>query len=342
MKFFFKKIKFFLFYLIKKIFGETRFNWYFIRRIKEKNARKLLINLYSKKKSYTNEFSDAVINLFEGGISSGGLADRLRGILSTYYICKNKKLNYKLFFISPFKLEEFLVPAEYDWRIAENVICRKGCELVLLDTIDNSNYHKNKQKKYLESKLKKRRKQIHVYTNAAFSYDYDYYSLFNELFKPSKRLEKSISYYINKIGKDYISVSTRFMGLLGDFNETSCGPNRLSEEDSILLLNKVLKQVESIHTIHPNKTILLTSDSCTFLDYSKRLPYVYIIPGNITHIDNKQDSSDYEKYEKTFIDFFMIANANEVFLIRTGKMMKSGFSYAASKVYNKKFNYVEF
>ena len=74
----------------------------------------------------------------------------------------------------------------------------------------------------MENKIVNSDKQLHIYTNAGFVYDYGYSVLFNELFKTSERLQKSIDFYLKDIGSNYISISARFLDLFGDFNET-CG-----------------------------------------------------------------------------------------------------------------------
>ena len=97
-----------------------------------------------------------------------------------------------------------------------------------------------------------------------------------------------------------------------------------------------------LHDRYPGKHILVNSDSTTFLQTAAKLDYVYVIPGNITHIDGKNDTDEYNAYEKTFLDFFMIANAERIYLLRTGQMYNSGYPFAASKIYNRPFEKIEF
>ena len=60
-----------------------------------------------------------VVCIYDGKIKNGGLADRLRGIVSVYEVCKELGIEFKLIFTSPFKLQQFLEPNNVDWRIAE-------------------------------------------------------------------------------------------------------------------------------------------------------------------------------------------------------------------------------
>ena len=65
------------------------------------------------------------------------------------------------------------------------------------------------------------------------------------------------------------------------------------------------------------------------------------IPGTISHIGNDTHHT-YEYYEKTFLDFFVISGAQEVYLLRSSMMHNSGFPYAAARVGEKPYHIVEF
>ena len=132
------------------------------------------------------------------------------------------------------------------------------------------------------------------------------------------------------------------MNLLGDFNETTGICAQLSKKEKEILIEKSLKQLEALHEQFPKKKILVNSDSVTFLKHVPNFEFVYTIPGNITHIDANDSNDEYEVYEKTFLDFLMIANAEKIYLLRTGNMYNSGYPYAASLIYNKPFEIIEF
>lgn len=320
------------------------YKWYIGRGRREKLFRKMISQKYKKESQPDKSFSKCVVNVMDGTVYGGGLADRLRGIISTYAICKRNNLNYKLYFVYPFRLENYLEPAEYNWHIEENDICRntKDCDFIILDTTEDSPYQFRKQEKYLEDHLKGLKRQTQVFTNAGFAYDLDYSKLFNEFFRPSPRLQKSIDAQKEILGNDYISISARFLDLLGDFNETFGHGKALPEQEAEELISDAVEQIRMLHEKYPTQKILVNSDSTRFLEASAGLDYTYSIPGNITHIDNKQDDNNYERYEKTFLDFLMIANAGKIFLIKGNGMHKSGYPYAASLIYNKDFYLIEF
>ena len=284
------------------------------------------------------------ICVYDGKIKNGGLADRLRGIVSVYEVCKEQNIDFKILFTAPFRLSEYLVPNNVDWNIKEHELNYNTTiiDICYIDTQTGSDYEAKRQKQWFRREFKKRYKEFHVRTNALFSYDGDYPTLFNELFKPSPKLQSSIEKHKKILGTSYISTSFRFMNLLNDFNETVELHSKLTKEEQNELIAKNIEQLQLLHNKFPNKRILVNSDSTTFLQTAAKLDYVYVIPGNITHIDGKNKENEYKAYEKTFLDFFMIVNAEKIYLMRTGQMYNSGYPFAASKIYNKPFEKIEF
>lgn len=321
------------------------YKWYIYRKQREKLIRKRIYGKYNTNRSESGKrFPKYVVNVIDGTVQAGGLADRLRGILSTYAICKMHGLQYRLHFAYPFELEQFLEPNRYDWRVNETEICRniKECDIVILDATEDSKFQFKKAGLYLESHLRNPKRQIQVFTNAGYAYTQDYSDLFHELFKPSEQLLNAINKQKAEIGNDYISVSARFLDLLGDFNETYGHGKALDENAACQLIEDGLREIEKIHDNHPGRKILVNSDSKRFLNAADAFEYTYVIPGNITHIDNKHADGSYERYEKTFLDFFMIAGASEIVLIKGRGMHRSGYPYAASLIFNKPFFEVNF
>ena len=103
-----------------------------------------------------------------------------------------------------------------------------------------------------------------------------------------------------------------------------------------------MEQQENNHYIIEQLEISLSV--CKVTDYSGiniELPFVFTIPGEIAHVDATKDNS-FEANKKTFIDFFMIANAEKVYLAHRGKMFYSGFPRTAALSANKPFEVIEF
>lgn len=323
------------------IIGNKYYAWFIARKKREKRMRSQLENYYTSmdKKPYSNY----VLCLYEGAVQGGGLADRLKGVISTYMVAKELGKEFRLCFLEPFPLLEYFSPNAYDWRILPEEICRDRflTKIVVLDNTQDSGYQIKKQLKYLRKAIKEPERQIHVYTNASLCYEGDYGKLFEELFKPSERLQQSINKQQKLIGGAYISVSCRFLNLFGDFNETYGRGDVLSESEKQILSDRIREEIEYLYKQYPDKRILLNSDSVTFLEQYSNVDYIYTVDGNITHIDNSRGLFTYEKYEKTFLDFMMIAGAEKVFLIKSDEMYKSGFPYAASRIYNRPFEIID-
>lgn len=317
-----------------------RKHWYIDRINNIKSIQNLLYN------GFTNGIaspckSKRVICLYEGKFLQGGLADRLRGIISTYVICKELNVEFKLLFTHPFCLDNYLVPNTVDWKIDAKSLKRDytTTDVLYADCLDGSDFESNKQYRWLRNNISHGKNEIIVYTNSKISYNFNFHELFKELFKPSEKLQKSINAIRAELGDSYISISCRFLNLMGDFNETFQA-EVLSEEEKKHYLKSVRVEIERIHRCHPCQKVLLNSDSITFLNFMRCYEWVYIIPGTITHIDN-DDTADYYTYEKTFLDYMSIAGASHVYLIKYGKMMNSGYPLSASKVGNVPFEIVE-
>lgn len=290
------------------------------------------------------ECKKRAVCIYDNKISSNGLADRLRGIVSTYEICKRKGMDFKLIFNSPFELSQFLLPNVVNWQISDDELNYNTSvtDICYINTHKGNNAEGVRQRKFFEEEFNKSYKEFHVRTNAHFAYNGNYSEYFHELFKLSPRLQISINRIKAKLGNSYISTSFRFMNLLGDFNETAGVGVIQSNEEKETMISKCIQQIKQLHKRHPQQTILVNSDSKTFLQRATELQYVYTIKGNITHVDAKDVDNNYETHEKTFLDFFMIANAEKIYLLQTGKMWNSGYPYAASRIYNKQFERIRF
>ena len=343
--------------IIKHMLMKNQYiNWYIHRKRSDKKTYENIIKNYNKTGNLGGNgwYKPYVINVIDGTILHGGLTDRLRGAISTYAICKEKILPYRLYFTYPFNLEDFLIPNQYEWRISNVDVCGniRDCNPVILFPMGNnastevSAFQFHKQKNYLRRHINRSDKQTIVFTNAAFAYNLDYSNLFNELFKPSIKLQTSINRQIEILGPDYISVHARFLDLLGDFKEPiKIKKRQLPEIEAQKLIQTSVEQIMLIHDRYPDKKILINSDSTRFIRACSELEYTYSIPGNITHIDMKQSDEyygNYERYEKTFLDFMVMANSEKIFLLKGNNMRKSGYSFAASKIYNREFTIIKY
>jgi len=327
------------------------YNWYvFCRRVSQELETKVM-------KSYSFKCDDVshsqnggkkqVVFVCNGNNESGGWADRLKGIISTYQVCKADGYDFRLLFTSPFQLQDFLIPNTYNWQIhpKDVIFQRPHTEVVAFEIGQENDYQSKKQQQLLTSRLRQSNaRQIHVYCNAMFAYKADFSGMFNELFRPAPRLASSIALQKVIVGDQYVSVSVRFIGALGDFIDTmKIEPLPVHLQKT--LIDRCISAITKIHMQHPDSRILVNSDSTTFLNAVRQLQYVHIIPGEIIHLDVIDEASKpidtYQQYEKTMLDFFMIANAQCIYRIDGQWIHPSGYPYAASKVYNRPFRTIQ-
>jgi glycosyltransferase involved in cell wall biosynthesis len=284
-----------------------------------------------------------VVYMSCGNVASGGLVDRLRGAVSLYSACKEVGRDFRLFFTHPFPLTDYLQPNDYDWRISEEEVSfhPNQTHIVTIDTQTDSTWERQLQReKTLNAMRENVNRQLHFYSNASYAYDQDFPTLFNEMFKPSARLQQSIDKTISDIGGSYITISARFCNLLGDFNEEVFS-EPLPRTEQKALIEACMKQIERIHQKNSDMKIVVCSDSITFAERAQQEDYVFVIPGTVSHIGN-DTLHYYHYYEKTFLDFFVISKAKQVFLLKADGMHNSGFPYAAARIGKRPYQVVEF
>lgn len=287
---------------------------------------------------------NSIIFMCNGFIWSGGLADRLRAIIAIYGWCKNNNRQFKINFTTPFILQNYLVPRNYDW-IPSNISYNKTETVVKVCLLEPRTCNRPEifprlselGQDWCNNNLNIQDKQIHVFSNL-FNWNENFSQLFNELFKPCERIEKEINYHLSQINGQYISISFRFTTLLGDFKD--CTGKPLCDNEKENLIKQSLLAIQKISEQAPaHDKILVTADSITFLNRITGLPNIYVIPGKIGHID--YESGD-DVNMKTFLDFFMISKAEAVYLAKGPGMYKSAFAKTASLVNNKPFKIYEY
>lgn len=304
-----------------------------------RKEEKRLFHQYYQNQDSINVARPSVIFMIDGRSIHGGLTDRLRGICSVYTYCKQKGIPFYLNAVFPFKLEDYLVPNKYDWRIPEGDISYDSCKSAPI-FVNDYQFNTRLHRFYINKRLREK-KQFHIYGNTPFLDDH-FTESFAELFKPSPRFQQdidSLSSSLN-LSSDYVAITTRFQQLLGDFKET--GYKTLDEKGKQALITKCINKIEELHESElKERRILCTSDSITFLNEVNKLPYVSIIPGNVVHMDHTSDAS-FETYEKSFLDLYMIAGAEKIVLLQTSDMYPSGFPKRAAMIYNRPFAHIAF
>jgi hypothetical protein len=295
----------------------------------ECETAKIFNEYYIPKYGRTNisktENSKKIIYMADGRRYVCGLADRFKGMTYLYKISKKLNVDYKINMTSPFDLSNYLITNKHNWIINSNEIIYDVKKSVIL-TFWSGYAGFEDMIKTIESSLKKW-DQVHITTNIG-SYE-EYGELFNELFKPNDELKNKIEYHLSKIGCEFISASFRFLQLLGDFSEPAT-PNILvlSEKEKIILIDRCVEHLIGIYKENNYKKILVTSDSITFLNKVKDMDFVYVVPGEIAHIDKSGLGKDV--YMKVFLDYFLLTHSKMRYLVIDGQMYESGFPQTAA------------
>lgn len=139
-----------------------------------------------------------------------------------------------------------------------------------------------------------------------------------------------------------MSITFRFQNLLGDLHERYATelPTKNEKDDYI---KHCISAIEKVHNSNKERfdKILVTADSQLFLSYAKKLPYVYIVPGKITHIDFPGNNTGMA-HIKDFLDLFMISNASHVYFYCYGKMYHaSHFARTAALIGNRPYTILQ-
>lgn len=317
-----------------QVFVYNMMKFLFVRRLIDRLKTFRLRKYYSSHCCRLYNTPQMLIFMADGRMHHGGLTDRLCGIISAYRYCKKHNIDFKINFVSPYKLSDIFKPASYNWLIlpADISYDKKNSEPIYLSAY-SSDY--NKTKLYFEKKLGRiGKKQIHLYTNARCFRKEEFPILFFELFKPVPALQNMINENRNLLPPHYISLTFRFQQLLGDFREDGF-PVLKSEREKKSLIESCLKCVTNLHE-KTRGVILVTSDSQSFLDVVSKLDYVHVTKGKIRHMDFSKDKDvDIAVDMKSYVDFFLLAYADRLYVCVKSPLYRTGFPLGASYLYGK-------
>lgn len=318
--------------LARRIHDEIHYLFY--RSYMSRRAiRRHLACRYTPEAAPTVADRPTVVFMADGSRRHGGLADRLRGIVATYQYCLEHGLEFRINFTSPFNIERYLLPADYDWRLRSGELTFNSGEcrpVYLMTTCDHYPERERRfQRRQLAKALSKPFMQAHVYT-VYYCADAEFATLFNRLFRPAPNVMQALESLREGINGQYITISTRFLELLGDFKEPKTERRPLPPDRRLRLMEACADEIGRIYSRH-RLPVILTSDSMSFLQYSaSRFDFCRFLPGDISHIDGAeghQGDSDL----KTFVDFFAVKEAARSYLIVGEGMYNSNFSRRAAQ-----------
>lgn len=314
---------------------KQRYKW-------KREIRRYVADYYTADAPRATNQEKEVIFMVDGRMHHGGIGDRLRGIISTYDVCKKLGIIFKINFVFPFPLQDFLEPNQVDWEIKESDISYNSEDTLAIFCGSNGTHVERPfQRRWFVKNFKKKFKQVHIYTNAILVKPRTFQQHFNELFRMTPILEDSVRQHQKEIGNKYIAITCRFQQLLGDFKEGDY--EILNPEERSSLMQAAAHEIEKIHQAQSKDLpILLTSDSISFLHYMKeQKTYIHIIEGKLVHMDYSSESAT-QLHLKSFTDLMMLSRAEKIYLLKSPKMYNSGFPRIAAMIGNKPFKLVRF
>ena len=93
-----------------KDFVKCNLNNLFYREYRlRRKVRRHLLPYYKEAFPVGKNTNKMIVFMADGRKSHGGLADRLRGIVSTYEYCLNHRVEFRIKFKSPKKIEDLLI-----------------------------------------------------------------------------------------------------------------------------------------------------------------------------------------------------------------------------------------
>lgn len=251
-----------------------------------------------------------------------GLMDRMKAIVGVYYIARQNNMNFYLLHTAAFDLRKYLVPNEVQW----------GC-----DKLDISDSYFNtcvfQYNPYLTPpKFQDKKKQYHCFEyigknilelNETVEWEKIWKQYYDKLFKPSDFLRKMISE--NRPVGHYIAVHIRFVNAL-EHVEMANVNSTLNDQEKKILIDDCIDAIYKIQEKEKSPVVVF-SDSKYFLQYAEKVGILTLGSQNIAHISF---TSNKEGFDKTFLDVYMLAEADCVYAIQGKVLYASAFSkYAA-------------
>ena len=323
--------------------------WPFVKRFKKLRSG-FLPAWYERQllKKYNSSNVDCpftgIIFMHDNFFSSGGLVDRIKGVVSGYFLAKELGVDFHIYFS--------------DVQAPMISIMNKGNVHLIYDKNQLSFSKKNskpvvlynyKPKSLSVLKLKmNRKKQIHLYSNIDLLY-----LLYKDEKSRSKVWSDMFHYLfdttiygclpaLGSFNSIPVGIHLRFIGLLGDFSDLR--KYVLPEADKIRMLEWCCEMIHTIAAQH-DAPIIVVSDSTVFLKSLIRdssasgvIPKLIIDHASIGHtaLEHAVDI-----FEKAVIDFSSLSTCRKVYQLRYGKMHNSDFSRYASMVNSNDFELIE-
>ena len=288
--------------------------------------------VYKHKGSLPSAPRKMIIACTDRRFYAGGMCDRFKGMVSAYAWAKANGYEFRISHSFPYELHDFIDCASYDWTLKPDEMSPYAADARML-------YARGERTGRRLTGYRPDGRQVHYFgnmdvveqINGTFGTDYDWGTLFRELFKPGKALQEEIDRYTPSV--PYVSASFRFQHLLGDFDEKLAKKIKNAEQRD-KYIKCCLDSIHKIKAMNPGKMVLVASDSGTFVEEALKIEGVFAVPGQRVHIqfDTNARSS---AYLKTFLDFYLLAGAEKLYRVCAGSMYSTQFPLCASRINNR-------
>jgi hypothetical protein len=278
-----------------------------------------------------------IVFMQDNYFTSGGLVDRTKGLVSSYFLSQYYQLPFSVYFsdvndpfIAYLKSDIINIITEqseinYDKSVAKPVIWY--------------NYLPDKVALIKRSLFSKR--EIHLYSNENVLH------LYTENEGVMKAAWSGIFKRIFEIPildiQNTIGIHLRFIGLLGDFMDLR--NHEVNPEQQLAMIEWCENKILEIGIAHPEVKLKIVSDSSNFLEALNRntkfedLKHRFCI--DISCIGHTAINKDRFIFKKSVEDFIGLSSCNKVIQIRYGKMHRSEFSKYAAISGLKQFELIE-
>lgn len=326
------------FMLFKTIRKQLVFFW---RLLQRKEGRALLWH-HLKRSGFERPAKLRIVFCCNGVVPHGGLVDRLKGITSMYEIALQIEAEFYIQFTNPFELSTYFEPNAVAWKRSEIRFNP------LYDRILHRIVHKDQQGvNPLDWFDDASPRTYFVYTN--YNYlpnlfpDISWAQIsdirrahFNTLFRRSNLLMKELSALPQE---KRVVCHTRFVGMLGDFNDIF--NRRLTESEITTLFATLDERLAQIASQHPDCPLYVLSDSPRFLAHIESLGTYRILPGTPKHIDVKNSETSTADHLKTITDFIFIAESEVIYGLQIPPLYPSTFCAGAAVLGKKQFKAIK-
>lgn len=299
--------------------------------------KKIVKNMYITVRYYSfgksNIKGNKVVFFIEEGYGQPhpGLVDRFKAIIGLYHVAQESGFEFKLQYTSPFHLEEYLLPGQVDWLCRNGEISYKAGDVRMLT------YEAAGEIPALEKCVP----QYHCYLYEGLNilraqnvenWEKKWHTYFHKLFAKSEKLEKLLGRV--RPGKPFSAVHIRFVNALDSFEKGY--ESNLSQEEKQALIESCLMTLSMIRK-KEEKLIYVFSDSARFLEIAGEHGFMSPPSEHIGHISFQGDR---QVYEKTFMDFFLMSEADQVYALQGPHLYNSVFSQYAAIVGDKPYEVI--